>query len=231
VRAVEVKATQMSTGMGGLACTPITKPMGAQVLPDKAKSNSATYNKADHADVMNDLIVMAFQCDATRVITYMLEDERSEFSYSHVPKRTFTATGSTVATGTCGEYHNNGQHGEQNEFASITHWNVGKVAALCAKLDSIKEGDKSILDNSVLMFGGAMHGSNHACNMLPMALIGGGGGKLKTDQHVVFDKRWLRDMHVTIMKDVFGMSGAGVDDFGITRANNPYKRMTEILAG
>jgi hypothetical protein len=229
VRAVEVKATQMSMGMGGLACTPIGRPTMAQVLPDKAKQNTATYNKGDHADVMNDLIVMALQCDLTRVITYILEDERSEFAYSHVPRRTFTATASAAGTGNCGEYHNNGQHGEQNEFATITWWNVGKVAALCAKLDAIKEGDKSILDNTLIMFGGAMHGSNHSCSELPLALIGGGGGKLKTNQHLVFDKRWLRDLHSTVMKDVFGMSGAGVDDFGISRPNVPVTRMSEIL--
>jgi hypothetical protein len=229
VRAVEKRATVMSAGMGGLACMPITRPMMAQVLPDKAKQNTATYNKGDHADLMNDLIVMAFRCDLTRIITYMLEDERSEFSYGHVPKRTFTEAGSTVSSGTCGEYHGNGQHGSQDEFATITWWNVGKVAALCQKLDAIKEGDKSILDNSVILFGGAMHGSNHACNQLPITLIGGGGGKLKTDQHVSFSKRWLRDLHVTMMKNVFGMSGAGVDDFGIMRANNPFMPITEIL--
>jgi hypothetical protein len=128
---------------------------------------------------MNDLIVMAFQCDLTRVITYMLEDERSEFVYSHVTKRNFTATGSTPTTGTCGEYHNNGQHGAQNDFAAMTWWNDGKVAALCAKLDAIKEGAGAVLDNTVIMFGGAMHGGNHSCGQLPMTLIGGGGGKLK----------------------------------------------------
>ena len=232
VRAVEKQATSMSLGMGGLACSPIAKPMMAgPILPDKAKQNSATYNKGTHADVMNDLIVMAFQCDATRVITYMLEDERSEFSYGHVPRRTFAATTSTPSTGVCGEYHNNGQHGDQNTFASIGWWNAGKVAELAAKLDAIKEGDKSILDNSVLWFSGPMHGSNHSCGQIPMTLIGGGGGKLKTDQHIVFPKRWLRDLHVTIMKDVFGMSGPGVDDFGIARADVPYMQMKEILSG
>jgi hypothetical protein len=229
VRAVEKKATDMSIGMGGLACTPIGKPAMAQVLPDKAKQNTATYNKGDHADIMNDLIVMAFQCDLTRIITYMLEDERSEFVYSQVTKRNFTATGSTPATGTCGEYHNNGQHGAQNDFAAMTWWNVGKVAALCTKLDAIKEGSGTVLDNTVIMFGGAMHGSNHSCGQLPITLIGGGGGKLKTDQHIVFPKRWLRDLHITVMKDVFGMSGPGVDDFGIARADNPPTSIKEIL--
>ena len=229
VRAVEKQATAVSGGMGGIACTPIAKPTMAQVLPDKAKQNSATYDKGTHADVMNDLIVMAFRCDLTRVITYMLEDERSEFIYSHVTKRNFTETGSTEATGTCPEYHGGGQHGNQNDFATITWWNVGKVAALCAKLDAIKEGDKSILDNSVILFGGAMHGSNHACNQLPIALIGGGGGRLKVDQHVVLGTRWLRDLHITVMKEVFGMSGPGVDDFGIPRADKPPTVIKEIL--
>ncbi|HET6280825.1 MAG TPA: DUF1552 domain-containing protein [Polyangia bacterium] len=231
VRTIEKQATTMSIGMGGLACSPIAKPnMPGPVLPDKAKQNSATYNKGTHADVMNDLIVMAFQCDATRVITYMMEDERSEFSYGHVPLRTFTATTSSMGGGgVCGEYHNNGQHGDQMQFATISHWHAGKVAALCAKLDAIKEGDKSILDNSVVWFSGPMHGSNHSCSQIPMTLIGGGGGKLKGDQHIVFAKRWLRDMHMTIMKDVFGMSGPGVDDFGIQRANLPYMQMKEIL--
>jgi hypothetical protein len=229
VRTVEKQATAVSTGMGGLACMPMAKPTMAQVLPDKAKQNSATYNKGTHADVMNDLIVMAFQCDATRVITYMLEDERSEFIYDHVTKRNFTETGSTETSGTCPEYHGGGQHGSQNDFAAITWWNVGKVAALCAKLDAIKEGDKSILDNCVIMFGGAMHGSNHACNELPMALIGGGGGRLKMDQHVVFTKRWLRDLHYTVMKEVFGLSGAGVDDFGVARPGSPATTIKEIL--
>jgi hypothetical protein len=230
VRKVEVSATTMSQGMGGLACKPIAKPMTAPILPSMAKQNSDTYNKGDHADMMNELIVMAFQCDATRIITHMLEDERSEFAYSHVPRRTFSATSSTPGAGVCGEYHNNGQHGDQQVFGTIGWWNAGKVAALCAKLDAIKEGDKSILDNSVIWFSGPMYGPTHSCSQIPMTLIGGGAGKLKTDQHVVFAKRWLRDLHITVMKHVFGMSGPGVDNFGIDRPALPPTMMTEIMA-
>lgn len=231
VRSVEKKATTLSSGMGGIACAPPTKPTMPKVLPDMAKQNTASYNKGTHADVMNDLIVMAYQCDATRIITHMLEDERSEFAYSHVPRRTWTASGSTPASGTCPEYHNGGQHGSQHDFATITWWNVGKVAELCMKLDAIKEGDKTVLDNSVILFGSCMHGSSHACADLPMVLIGGGAGKLKTDQHVVYNKRWLRDLHYTTMKGVYGMSGPGVDDFGTQRPDKPPTLVSEILAG
>lgn len=236
VREVELKATMASNGMGGIACNPIAKPTISD--PNKpinnnnfARQNSGTYNKGTHADVMNDLITMAFQCDATRVITYMLEDERSEFAYDHVKRRTFTQDGSTEVGGTCPEYHNGGQHGDQNDFATITWWNVGVVAKLATKLDAImEEGGKTVLDNTFIMFGGAMHGSDHACNRLPLALIGSGGGTFKTDQHVQYDKRWLRDLHHTVMTRMFGMTGADVDSFGVNRANLPKSELKEILA-
>jgi hypothetical protein len=177
---------------------------------------------------MNALIVRALQCDVTRIITYMLEDERSEFTYDHVGKRTFTSTGSTPTTGTCPEYHGGCQHGSQDDFAAVTMWNAGKVADLCRKMDAIVEANgKSILDNSVVFFGGAMHGSNHSCDHLPTALIGGGGGKLKQDQHVVLNNRPLRDLHFTVMNSVLGMAQT---DFGHNLTGAPITVINEIVA-
>jgi hypothetical protein len=236
VRAVEQRAVGVSAGMGGMgmpgggavggACAG-TKPTMATVTPDGIKQTTATYNKGDHADVMNSLIVMALQCDATRIVSYMLEDERSEFTYDHVKRRKFTNTTSTEDTGNCGNYHGS-QHGSQDEFATISWWNAGKVADLCRKLDAIKDVDgKTILDNSVVLFGGCMHGSNHSCNQLPTVLIGGGGGKLRTDQHVQYGSpKHIRDLHFTIMNDVFGL---GVADFGNNPGGKPVGKTPEIL--
>jgi len=236
VRAVEMQATSASAGMGGIACTPIAKPTISDANKpinnnNFARQTTATYNKGTHADVMNDLITMAFQCDATRIITYMLEDERSEFTYDHVMRRTFTQDTSTQTSGTCPDYHNGGQHGDQNDFASITWWNVGVVAKLATKLDAImEENGKTVLDNTLIMFGGAMHGSDHACNHLPLALIGSGGGTFTTDQHVSFNTRWLRDLHYTVMSSMYGMTGDDVDKFGVDRSNLPKTLIKEILA-
>ncbi len=232
VRAVELRVTGVSAGMGGMgmpgggACAG-TAPTLSGVTPDGIKQTTGTYNKGDHADAMNALIVMAFQCDATRIITYMLEDERSEFTYDHVKRRSFTATTSTEADGNCGNYHGS-QHGSQDEFATISWWNAGKVAELCRKLDAIKEGNGlSILDNTVVLFGGCMHGSDHSCDRLPTALIGSGGGKLKTDQHVTYSKKPMRDLHFTLLNDVFGL---GVADFGSSPAGAAPGKLPEILA-
>jgi hypothetical protein len=230
VREVEKRVTGVSMGMGGVACSAIAKPTMATVHPDAPKQNTATYNKGTHADAMNDLIVMALQCDATRIITHMLEDERSEFTYDHVKVRTFTATGSTDGNGgTCPEYHGGCQHGSLDNFGSVVRWNAGKVAELATKLDAIKEPDgTSILDNTVIFFAGPMRGSDHSCHDLPVALIGGGALGLKQDQHVDFGKRPLRDLHFTMMNKVFGM--ADVKDFGQDLTGTPIKVVSEIVA-
>ncbi len=228
VREVEKRVTAVSMGMGGVACSAIDQPTMATVSSKAPRQTTGTYNKGTHADVMNDLIVMALQCDATRIVTYMLEDERSEFTYDHVKVRTFSATGSTEGSGTCPEYHTGGQHGSADAFASITRWNAGKVVELATKLDAIKEADgSSILDNTVMFFGGAMHGSNHKCNELPTMLIGGGKLGLAQDQHIVFTKRPMRDLHYTMMQKVFDMSD--VTDFGYDRTGAPIKVISELI--
>lgn len=230
VRAVELRVAAVSTGMGGRACNPRSAPTMARVQQSELapRQTTETYDKGAHADVMNDLIAMAFECDVTRVISYMLEDERSEFTYDHVPERAFTAEGSTPKSGTCPEYHA-AQHRAGDVFATITWWNVGKVADLCRKLDDIEEAPGvSVLDNTVVLFGACMHGGNHMADELPVALIGGANLGLKNDQHVALGKRPLRDLYVTLLNDVYGL---GVDDFGQNLTGAPPAPIAEILRG
>jgi hypothetical protein len=100
---------------------------------------------------------------------------------------------------------------------------------ICNKLDAMKEANGlSILDNSVIWVGGAMHGSDHSCDRLPTAIIGSGGGKLKQDQHIALNKRPLRDFHYTVMNKVFGM---GVTGFGVNLTGAPISTINEIVAG
>jgi hypothetical protein len=219
----------VSGSMGGMACTLGAAPTMATVTEDGIRQTTAKYNKGAHADAMNALIVMALQCDVTRIITYMLEDERSEFVYDNVPRRTFNgSTSSTASTGTCPEWHTGGQHGDPNDYAAITQWNVAKVADLCTKLDAIKEANGlSILDNTAIFFGSCMHGSDHACNKLPTLLIGSAGGKLKTGQYVGLGTRPVRDMHFTMMNSVFGMAQT---DFGQNLTGAPIALIPQIVA-
>jgi hypothetical protein len=230
VRGVERRVTGVSAGMGGLACTLRAAPSLAPIEQSSlgARQTTATYDKGLHADAMNDLIAMAFECDMTRIISYMLEDERSEFTYDHVEVRSFTAQGSTPKGGLCPEYHAAQHHGG-DDFDSITWWNVGKVAELCQRLDAIEEAPGvSVLDNCVVLFGGSMHGGNHKANELPLSLIGGANLGLSNDQHVVLAERPLRDLYFTLLNDVFGL---GVETFGRNLTGAPATSIAELLTG
>jgi hypothetical protein len=229
VRDTEMQATQVSGSMGGMACALGAAPTMKTVTEDGIRQTTASYNKGAHADAMNALIVMALQCDVTRIITYMLEDERSEFVYDNVPRRTFNGTtSSTAASGTCPEWHTGGQHGDPNDYASITQWNIGKVAALATAMDAVKEANGlTMLDNTVIFFGSCMHGSDHACDRLPTLLLGSAGGKLKTGQYVALGKRPVRDMHYTMMNSVFGMAQT---TFGANLTGAPLATINEIVA-
>jgi len=165
---------------------------------------------------MIDLVTMAFQCDITRVVSFMLDDARSDFVYDFLTERKFTDTGSTPGTSKVAGYHGLQHAGDRNNgFATIGWWNAQKAAELAQKLMAIKEGDAgNALDNTVITFASGMHGGNHDAQNLPIALIGGGGRTaggtvLKTNQHFAFAaEHRLADVHLTVMQKVFGCPDA-----------------------
>lgn len=229
VRGVERRVVGVSAGMANLACARPAVQDWPRVEQSATAPRQTTddYDKGLHADAMNDLVTMAFECDVTRVISYMLEDERSEFIYDNVEERAFTVDGSSPKSGVCPEYHV-AQHAGGDAFATITWWNVGKVADLCRKLDAIEEAPGvSVLDNTVVLLGGCMQGGSHAADMLPTALIGGGNLGLTVDQHLVLNKRPLRDLYITLMNDIYGLP---VMEFGQNLMGAPLAKLTELLS-
>jgi hypothetical protein len=73
-----------------------------------------------------------------------------------------------------------------------------------------------------------MHAGNHEADRLPVAVLGGGNLGLANDQHVVLDKRPLRDLYFTLLNDVYGL---GVRDFGQNLTGAPPAAVTELLEG
>jgi hypothetical protein len=232
IRASEQRIVAVSSTMQGGTPTTVdgyTRPtLTAQF---NLENTPGGYNKGDHMDVMNDLIVMALETDTTRIITHMCEHERSEFEYNHVTQREFSDAGSTEKAGTCNNYHG-AQHGDQMEFATITHWNVQKVADLATRLSMIEDGPGvSVLDNSIIVLASCMDGGGHFGDRIPVALIGGAGGAFKMDQHIAFpanpNDRAMRDMWFTIMNGYFGV---GATDFGHNAKGTPISMISELLA-
>jgi len=193
----------------GLGCSPVARPTAVYGVGNVP----ADYSRALHATLMIDLTVMAYQCDLTRVVSFMLDDARSEFVYNFMKERSFSTTGSTAPAATAapvGNYHGL-QHGTttNNGFATISWWNVERANELVTKISGIKEGAGTAMDNTVIHFMSGMNGGNHDSLNLPLVLLGTGGGVLKTGQAIKFaGSKNLQDVHLTILNKVFGGTGA-----------------------
>jgi hypothetical protein len=153
---------------------------------------------------------MALQCDITRVVSFMVDDERSDFVYSFVPGRQFTPTTSTLDPTYVVQGFHGLQHCDENApgWLTILRWIMERGAALASKLDALPEGDgTSVLDNTVLMLASDMHSNTHDARDLPIILLGSGGGVLKQNVY----ERWapetsteVADLHLLLMQKVYG---------------------------
>lgn len=232
-REVEQQATRVGNVLTPLGCSVIAEPF-AVPEPGGAmqglNQGQEGYDRAAHAAVMNDLVSMAIQCDTTRVVSYMLDDARSEFNYSFIGAEDQVFDGDV---GGASNYHGGGQHGGDRNagFATITRWMVRQVSNLAQKLNGMAEGDGTVLDNTVMIMLNSMYSHAHRNNNIPGLLVGGGGGTLKTNGHVSFslegDHRQTRDLFYTVQNECFG---AGVASFGDHFEGAPNRLLEEILA-
>jgi hypothetical protein len=218
VRDLETRVADITQQSAGASCDPQAPPTVTAPL--------------ERAQAMNDLIVTALECDVSRVISYMLDNSRSDLTYDWVERRDFEA-GGVVPSGTAGSYHAS-QHGglHNTDFASICHWMINVVADLATKMDAVPDGEGTLLDNSLIMFSSDMHHGDHAAWDLPMALLGSGGGTFRQGEHIVLtedvaDARQMRDFLFTIMNGYFDL---GVTAFGEDARGVPNALIEEILA-
>jgi hypothetical protein len=231
LRDLEQRSRAVESAMGQQQQTPGMCKVIARPPQAYAVNVKDGYNRGTHATIMNDLIVMALTCDVTRVVSYMLDDARSDFVYDHVTNRKFTATGSSEGTGKVGGFHGLQHAGDSNDgFATINWWLSTQVADLAKKLDAIPDGDGTLLDHTAILYGGAMHGSDHDARPLPMALLGGGRAGLRTDQLVDYSGisagRPLRDLYFTILNAYYDLK---VPSFGDSLSGQKNSLMQEIL--
>jgi hypothetical protein len=223
VQELETRAKQQGTAMTGNKM--YTRPTMSASYTERASiktvdaNDPAGYNRNTHAELMNDLITMAFETDLTRVISHMLDDARSDYHYRFLKQRTFMGASSvesaaTLETPLQGDLlglHALQHDGDNNNgFATVNHWFVQKFASLLDRLSKAMEPDgsgKSVLDNTIVVFMSGMQGSNHQANQLPMVLAGSGGGVFKTDYHNNFAQEVkLADVHLTILQSGFGLA-------------------------
>lgn len=150
---------------------PLQPPRGAskpQIVP-------AEYQ--EHCRLMCDLLVLAFQTDATRVATFMLGREGSEIQYRNLGVR----EGHHECT------HHRGDKKLIDNICKINAFHVEQFAYLLAKLRAIPEGEGTLLDNCAIAYGsGIEDGNRHSHTSVPTLLAGKGGGSVKTGRHLVY---------------------------------------------
>ena len=129
----------------------------------------------DHVDLMFDLLALSYQADITRVFTFMMARE--------VSNRTYPQVG--VAEGHHAVSHHQNRADKLEMNARIQNYHVGLFRRFLDKLDAVPDGEGSLLDNSILLYGSNMSNSNaHDHYPLPNVVVGGGAGRLRGGQHV-----------------------------------------------
>lgn len=134
---------------------------------------------AEHARLMFELLVLAFQSDTTRIATMMMGRESSIRSYDHI--------------GIPEAHHQLSHHRNDSanlaKLTKIQTYHMGLFAKFIAKLQSTSDGDGSILDHSLILYGAGIADSNrHTHEKLPILVVGKGNGSLKTGRHIDLGK-------------------------------------------
>ncbi|MBV9470869.1 MAG: DUF1552 domain-containing protein [Abitibacteriaceae bacterium] len=146
-------------------------------MPAMAKPGGVPADPGEHIRLMCDMLVLALQSDLTRISTFMLANDGSNRSYRNIG----------IAEGHHELSHHQGNKEKQDKIRQINRFHVTQLAYLLEKMKSIKEGDGTLLDNSMLVYGaGISDGDRHNHNDLPILLAGGGAGTLKPGRHVTY---------------------------------------------
>jgi hypothetical protein len=160
------------------------------VPPDNPTSHQ------EHVQLMLDMIAIAFQSDTTRVSTFMFGNAVSNVSFRFLPG---------VSAGHHDVSHHQDDPDKLRQYHLINKWHIEQYAYLLRKLKSMKEGDSTVLDNSMILFGSALKdGNHHEMHKLPLVLAGHGGGRIATGQHLLStEDSPLANLYVSML-DVFG---------------------------
>lgn len=171
-------------------------------MPNVAKPGGVPATFEDHAALMYDLQLLAYQSDLTRVITFMYGRE--------ITGRTYPALGINES------HHSISHHGEDPEklakLAVIQAHHVSLFANYLAKLKATPDGDGSLLDHSMILFGSGISNSDrHTHVELHPVVVGGGGGTIKGGRHLAHKTGTpLANLHLTLLNKM----GVQLDKLG-----------------
>jgi len=177
------------------------KDLSAFKIPDAPIGELDAFN--EQVKLMFDLLALAYQADLTRVASYIMVAEGTNRTYNHI--------------GVPDAFHPVSHHANDleriNKLVKIQTWHMEKFAEFLAKLAATPDGQGTLLDHSIFMYGSNMSNSDlHNNYPIPNIVVGGGNGKMKMGgQHLVLPERTpIANLHLTLLQKV----GLERDKFG-----------------
>ncbi len=169
-------------------------------LPEVPGATSQNFD--EHLNLMFDLIALAYQGNLTRVQSFMIAPEVSEQTYNHIG----------VPDAFHALSHHANDEAKKARLVLIQRYHTEVFAKFLTKLSKMPDGDGSILDHSLMLYGSNMSNSNaHNQYPLPTTIIGGGCGKIRGGQHINFPERTpLANVLLTMLQ----RAGVKVDKLG-----------------
>ncbi|MFO0789633.1 MAG: DUF1552 domain-containing protein [Pirellulales bacterium] len=137
-------------------------------------------NIADHMRLMCDILVLGFQTDSTRITTLKLNNDHSSLRFPNL--------------GVDYMIHHLLSHSDTADWLKVNQFFVEQLVYIAGKLDAIQEGERTALDNSMLVFLSSMMNGGHDATQLPVVVLGGGGGKLRGGQVLNYRDQSNRQM-------------------------------------
>ncbi|MCA9096065.1 MAG: DUF1552 domain-containing protein, partial [Planctomycetaceae bacterium] len=163
---------------------------------------------SEHMKLMCDILVLGFQTDTTRVTTLKLNNDHSSLRFPNL--------------GVDYMIHHLLSHSDTADWLKVNQFFIEQLAYIARKLDAIQEGERTALDNSMILYCSSMLTGSHDATKLPVLLVGGAGGKLKTGRSLDYlDKpnRKMCSLYLSMLDKV----GINLPKFG-----DSTERLAEI---
>lgn len=148
-------------------------------FPNYTKPTGIPADYEGHIKLMYDLMALAFQTDSTRISTFVVAHDGSNRPYPFIG----------VSDGHHDLSHHGNDEDKKKKIATINTFHMRQFAYFVEKLRGIKEGNGTLLDNCMIVYGsGLADGNRHEHHNLPVLLAGGGGGTINPGRHIQFQK-------------------------------------------
>jgi hypothetical protein len=161
-----------------------------------------------HMRLMCDILILAFRTDTTRVCTLKLNNDHSSLRFPHLKVDYMI--------------HHLLSHSDGADWLRVNQFFTQQLAYIAEKLDQVQEGERTLLDNSMILFLSSMLTGNHEANQLPVVLVGRGGGQIQTGRVLDFLAKPNRKM-CSLYLSLMDRMGVRLESFGDSK-----ERLAEI---